>query len=254
MANFGLWDVPDDVIEVSGYRCVHCGAGLPRIGRYCGRCSRRRMAKASAGVVVIAEFAFLLINVLAPRKKPDIVAYPVERAAPPRSDRAENGHGGWFYYQTKDPLLGDTTAHARLVSNRQAAPAGTVMAGALTGTLELSSSGRYGQVAMVTLERRVSTACRANPCSVHASFDQAPPEPFPYMDLSDERRTILSLGDVPRLSQRLARAHDMVLIARLGMQQDYLLTFTVAGYKLALRSVTRLAAAPARQDGPPDPG
>lgn len=243
MADFGLWQMPEELAEVAGHVCTLCGAGLPRRGKFCNRCIRRRVVKRLAGIAVAIELGVGLAVALWHHRRPHVVAYVPERERPAERPEGAANPGGWFLYKTRDSLLGDVTAHARLMSRPKLAPAGRPLENALTGVLEISSSTSYGQQILVTLDSKVRTACHANPCSVHAVFDGAGAEPFPFQEWSNPERTTLALGDFDRFTARLARAQDMLLVARLGMKQDYLVSFRVSGFRLAgARPARRFAA------------
>jgi hypothetical protein len=221
-----------DTNSVSGVCCVSCGKGRDRDGRLCRRCVRTRTLKVALAFIVLGEVSAAAYVFFAP-KKADVVVE--NNALPP--PRVTNGGAGWFYYDTTDTLLGDTTHHARLISNRARLDgAKAAVPGASSGMLELATSSHYGQSVVVTFPT-VKTSCAAGGCGVKAFFDETQPESFPLQDVVSDKNTTLMLGDYDRFTQRLQVSHDLTVIASLGTKQDVILDFTVQGYRMALRSV-----------------
>jgi hypothetical protein len=133
---------------------------------------------------------------------------------------------GWQYTTTLDPLVGDETVHATVLGTAPIGPGAPRVA-----TLELTASHQYGKHVIVTFPR-VPKACVANACAVSVAWDQSPPDPFTFDDISaaDKSRTILQIGEYDRFVGAMAKAHDLKIIAALGMQDDYVVNFTVAGF------------------------
>jgi len=207
----------------------------------CRRCSRKFWTKSIIGSVVAAELgigaAYVLLR---PVPKPQFVAVQTATYHTPSTPFA--GPSGWVYYETKDTLVGEVTHHARLISNRpNAGLDAKPVEGAAAGTLELANSDRYGKTVLLTLPP-VQAACETNVCTVHASFDQGPEQDFPFQDLSDDRHRVLAIGDYDRFSGQLLRAHDLKLVASLGMPTDVTINFTVSGYRTALSRLRHWAA------------
>jgi len=229
--------------------CEACGA-IPYPGtRLCQRCKRKRFFKGLAATFIVCELLAAGAFLLMPQHKPTVVR-DAQIDAPPV--KVADGITGWLYYDTQDSMIGDVTHHARLLSNAPRNPTNDPhLKGVAAGKLELSSSKTYGRHVMITFGK-IKTACDANPCQVRVMFDETQPEVFPYTDASDDHDTVLMLGDYDRFAQRLAVAHDLTLVASLGTQHDSVLTFTVAGYRMAANGrgiVVELAALKA--DKPP---
>jgi len=241
VARLGLWEYPD-ALDWSG-RCKACQGPMDRGGAACKRCVRKMWVKTGIGgviameMVVAAAYAYYRTQ----PQHPSVVVEDTASYTPPPV-LAPNGPTGWLYYETKDSLLGDVTHHARLLSNKPLGYADAKpVAGAVTGTLELADSARYGRTVVLSLPL-LKAACDANPCSLRASFDLSEPEVFPFQDISDDRHRILAIGDYDRFTKRLARAHDMTVTASLGTDQDTMVSFTVSGYRMALARMVRWAS------------
>jgi hypothetical protein len=134
----------------------------------------------------------------------------------------------WQYFDSVDTLDGDVTHHATLRGNP---PGPDGPAGA--GTLDVTSSARYGTRVLIVFPR-VRTACGYAACQVRIAWDHAAPAPYPYQDLSGDAETTLQPLDSDRFLTAMTSAHDMTLTAAFGMQRDYILTFTVAGFDPAI--------------------
>jgi hypothetical protein len=227
--------------------CEQCGA-LPNEGaRLCRRCKRKRFFKACAAVFIVCELAAAGAFLLIPQKKPAVLR---DTQIDVPAVKVVDGVTGWLYYDTQDRVIGDVTHHARLLSNAPRNDANdTHLKGVAAGMLQLSSSKAYGRQIMVSFGK-VKTACEANPCQVRVEFDETQPQVFPYTDVSDDHETVLMLGDYDRFAQRLAVAHDLTFVASLGTAHDSVLSFTVAGYRMAANGrglVIELAASKAKQ-------
>ena len=132
----------------------------------------------------------------------------------------------WEYFVTIDPLLGDETTHAKVVGS---GPEPNSPPGA--ASLDLAQSDQYGKSVTVIFPK-VKEACTANPCEISLSWDEAPPDPYRFRDISDDKKTKLKLDDLAeydRFMDALARARQLKVVAELGMPQDYVLTFPVDG-------------------------
>jgi len=216
---------------------------MARGGAVCKRCVRKMWVKTAIGGLIAVECTVAAAYFYLRTMPKTNVVVEAENYTPPPPQPAAIGPTGWLYFDTKDSLIGDVTHHARILSNRATSYTDNKpIEGAVAGTLELANSTHYGQTVLLTLPP-TKAACEANPCSLRASFDQSPPQTFPFMDISDDQHRILAIGDYNRFSQQLSRAHDLTLTASLGTPQDTTVTFTVSGYRLALWRAWRWAAA-----------
>jgi hypothetical protein len=150
----------------------------------------------------------------------------VVTASPPVA--AASIRSAWQYFDSVDPLDGEVTHHANLTGNPPGADGP-----ADAGTLDITSTARYGARILIVFPR-VRTACGHAACQVRIAWDHAAPAPYPYQDLSGDAETTLQPLDSDRFLAAMAAAHDMTLTAAFGMQHDYRLTFTVAGFDPAM--------------------
>ncbi len=214
----------------TGYSCTSCGGALFGGNRLCQACRRKKTTKTFIGAFIFCEVAMAgFFMVIQPALHHQSAGVALQDSLRP-PDPIPTG-SGWIYYDTQDSVVGDVTHHARLISDSPSNPSGDRrLAGVANGTLELSSSERYGRVISLTFPK-AKTACEANPCEVRAIFDQTQPMVLPYTDASDPRTTVLMLHDYDRFTQRLAVAHDLTVVASLGTEHDHIISFDVAGYR-----------------------
>jgi hypothetical protein len=228
-----------DIVSFN-HRCVRCRQGLDRDGRYCRRCLRTQRLKIAFGSVAAVQLAALAYVIMQSAE----AAHVVRAAGTQAIVASGKGQSGWLYYDITDPLLADVTHHARLIADNPLPPKGApAVPGAVGGALEVAYSRHYGSTVMVSFPP-VRKACGANPCELRAIFDQQPARAMRFDDVSDDRKTVLMLGDGERFIASLAAAHDLTIVASLGAGPDTIISFDVAGFKMtlaALRTRMRLA-------------
>jgi hypothetical protein len=153
--------------------------------------------------------------------EPERVATTVVARLPQRFE-------GWDYETIMDPVLGDATQHARLLGSGPLPHSGSQDA-----MLELTASERYGKRVTITFPK-VQQACGANACQVSLAWDDAPPDPYSFSApalSADGRDTVVQTDEYDRFVGAVGKAHRLRVVASLGMQDDYVVTFPVAGFK-----------------------
>jgi hypothetical protein len=226
--------IPDAGYTSLDDRCIRCRHGLDRIGRYCRSCLKSQRLKLAFGIVAVVQLSaaafFVMRGTRLPHFEPNAGSHTVAVASP-------NAQSGWYYFDVTDPLIEDVTHHARLISNSPIAPKNApATPGATSGTLEISASSHYGTTILLSFPT-VKKACGANICQLTAIFDQQPPRTIPFHDVSDQRGTVLMLTEASGFVSALPKAHDLTIIAGMGTEQDTVLTFGVAGYRLQVAAI-----------------
>jgi hypothetical protein len=143
-------------------------------------------------------------------------------AAPPSIPTAFTG---WLHYTTTDPMLKDVTRHDRLLGG------GLGPNGPNQALLEMTASAQYGKSVMISFPP-VPEACAANDCTISLSWDGAPPVPYGFglPMIGPDGQAMLQSPEYERFIADVAKAHTLKIIASLGMPDDYMLVFPVAGF------------------------
>jgi len=203
-------------------RKVATGAGL------CGNCLTGRWSKRSIAVMLLGIGGAYYWAYLHPHN--DLSVFTSFAAVAPETvvARLPEHFEGWAYETIVDPVLGDATRHARLLGSGPSANSGPHDA-----MLELTASQRYGKRVTITFPK-VQQACGANACQISLAWDDAPPDPYNFSGptlSTDGSDTVLQSDDYDRFVGAVGKAHRLRVVASLGMQDDYVVTFQVAGFE-----------------------
>ena len=134
---------------------------------------------------------------------------------------------GWFYFQTSDSLLGDTTRHARLLSDSNPGM-GNVGDHGTTGVIELRSSPHYGNSVVLTTKRAAFDIADEH-CEVQVKFDSTERVIFEAEATVEGDTNVLIFDDYAAFVERIAKSHLVVMDAKLGRGTEQILHFDVAG-------------------------
>jgi hypothetical protein len=210
-------------------RCPVCQRRVDRGSGLCGNCLTKRGAQWSIVAMLVCFAGAFYWNYLHPRgTTPILMADPVADAAivPPAAPRRD--FDGWAYAEIRDPVLGDLTQTATVLGQGPAPNSGRH-----TATLQLSSSAHYGKRVTITFPK-VEQACDANQCQVSVAWDDAAPDPYrfdPPIESAAGDKTVLQTDEFNRFTDALGKAHSLKIVASLGMRDDYVMKFPVAGFE-----------------------
>lgn len=209
-------------------RCPVCGRRVDRGAGLCGNCMVKRGAIGSIVVMVVGICGAFYWATMHPfGRYQAFVAEPAARAADMVVQNVPADFDGWAYSRTTDTILEDVTEHARLLGSGPGPDSGPHSA-----SLELTLSEKYGKHVTIMFAR-VPQACNANQCQVSLAWDDAPPDPYrfePPLVSPGGGNTVLQTDDYDRFESALGKAHKLKVVASLGMPDDYVLTFPVAGF------------------------
>ncbi len=188
----------------------------------------RRGAKGSIALMLLGMCGAYYWTFMHPHTDYHIfAAEPVAQAADVVARLLPADFEGWAYGKTTDPVLQDDTEHAKLLGSGPGPRSGPHSA-----SLELTSSEKYGKHVTIMFPK-VQQACGANQCQVSLAWDDAPPDPYKFEPPSVSpggSHTVLQTDEYDRFQSALGKAHKLKVVASLGMPDDYVVTFPVAGF------------------------
>lgn len=209
-------------------RCPICGRKVSQGAGRCGNCMMRRGAKGSIALMLMGVCGAYYWTFLHPHTHYGfLAAEPAARAAGVVARVLPADFDGWAYSKTTDTILHDDTVHATLLGRGPDPHSGPHSA-----SLELSSSEKYGKHVTIMFPQ-VQEACGANECQVSLAWDDAPPAAYrfdPPMVSPGGANTVLQTDEYDRFESALGKAHKLKVVASLGMPDDYVVTFPVAGF------------------------
>ncbi len=208
--------------------CPVCGRKVASGAGMCGNCLTGWWSKRSIAVMLIGLGGAYYYAYLHPHNDESIFSSFAAAAPETVVARLPEHFEGWAYETIMDPVLGDATQHARLMGNGPRPASGQHDA-----MLELTASQRYGKRLTITFPK-VQQACAANACQVSLAWDDAPPDPYNFSAptlSNDGSDTVLQTDEYDRFVGAVGKARKLRVVASLGMQDDYVLTFPVAGFE-----------------------
>ena len=207
-------------------RCDNCRSKLRFGTAQCERCgTRKNRWKYLLIAIIVVESGAIVSHLALPNDAMIHVASAHE--ASPDYDRAPPA--GWYYYQTQDEMIGDTTRHARVLSRGGAAMA-LLGSRNSTGVLELRASPAYGRSVVVTLKRAALDTV-ADTCELRATFDTGDVAVFQASGSADSTNATLVLSDTRAFTSRLMTARTLTVDAVLSGKSERVAMFDVAGLR-----------------------
>jgi hypothetical protein len=202
----------------AGYTCPKCGARKKRL--------KYALATLSAieALVIAVHMEFPAGH--GPRMLSDASAAPaplmrvLDDAKPP---------AGWFYYETRDPMINDVTRHARVIS-RGIATGFNMPSHGTTGVLELRRSAVYGNSVLITLNGP-SFDLLSTHVTIRAIFDGGEIRMFDAVAGEGERNATLVVDDAHGFVGNLAAAQSLSVDVVLNNSTERVASFPVGGLK-----------------------
>lgn len=215
-------------------RCKGCLGRMSLFAARCPRCGRAKDRTKNAIIALIGIQVVLLALYMRGGWTWDFgqrthemrhVALDEQSAGPPAP--MPEAPAGWLYFQTSDSLLGDTTRHARLLSDSNPGISNARDHGT-TGVIELRTSPRYGNSILLTTKRAAFDLADEH-CEVQAKFDNDDLVSFKAEVTTEGDTDVLVLDDYPGFIAKIVKSHLMVLDAKLGRGTERILRFDVTG-------------------------